>query len=408
MLRQTSEADQEADEVADHADRGAGDQEHAHDRALRRAHGAQDGDVAALVLHQHDQAGDDVERRHQHDQRQDQEHHVALDLQRVEEGRVALPPVDHEDRPLRGLGDELPEARDLVGIVGVDLDRGDVAGAVEIGLRLGQRHEHEGGVVFRHADLEHGGDLVGLDARRRAHRRHRAARRHQRDAVAGAQRELVGEPPADHDALPLVEAFQRALLDVAGDRGELVEVGAADAAHQHARGVERRRGQRLAFDDRHREPDARRPWRCARPPPAKSVSGDSSGCTSRWPLRPRILSSSSLRKPFITAMTMISVATPSMMPRKENAGDDRDESFLAPRPQVAQRQHPFERGERPCPGRFAHQSPSRTGFHPILAVSSQLSAHARHNRAASAQLIATADRSWPPGSGSPGCRRRAS
>ena len=49
----------------------------------------------------------------------------------------------------------------------------------------------------------------------------------------------------------------------------------------------------------------------------QSVSGDSSGWIRRWPLRPRILSSSSLRKPFITAMTMISVATPSMMPRKE-------------------------------------------------------------------------------------------
>ena len=69
----------------------------------------------------------------------------------------------------------LPELRDLVGIVGVDLDRGDVAVAVEIGLRLGQRHEHEGGVVFRHADLEHRRDLVDLDARRGAHRRHRAA-----------------------------------------------------------------------------------------------------------------------------------------------------------------------------------------------------------------------------------------
>ena len=34
--------------------------------------------AARLVLHQHDQAGDDVERRHQHDQRQDREHHVAL------------------------------------------------------------------------------------------------------------------------------------------------------------------------------------------------------------------------------------------------------------------------------------------------------------------------------------------
>ncbi len=50
---------------------------------------------------------------------------------------------------------------------------------------------------------------------------------------------------------------------------------------------------------------------------SQSVSGDSSGWISRWPLRPKILSSSSWRKPFITAMTMISVATPSMMPRNE-------------------------------------------------------------------------------------------
>ena len=33
-----------------------------------------------LVLHQHDQAGDDVQRRDQDDQRQDQEHDIALDL----------------------------------------------------------------------------------------------------------------------------------------------------------------------------------------------------------------------------------------------------------------------------------------------------------------------------------------
>ena len=123
------------------------------------------------------------------------------------------------------LGDELAVTVDPVGIVGVDLDRGHVAGAVEIGLRLGQRHEHEGGVVFRHADLEHRGDLVGLDARRRAHRRHRAARRHQRDVVAGAQRQLIGQPAADHHALTLVEALERALLDVVGDGAELAEIG---------------------------------------------------------------------------------------------------------------------------------------------------------------------------------------
>jgi hypothetical protein len=49
----------------------------------------------------------------------------------------------------------------------------------------------------------------------------------------------------------------------------------------------------------------------------QSVSGDSSGWIRRWPFKPRILSSNSWRKPFITAMTMISVATPSMMPTKE-------------------------------------------------------------------------------------------
>ena len=66
---------------------------------------------------------------------------------------------------------------------------------------------------------------------------------------------------------------------------------------------------------------------------------------------------------------------------EREAGDDRNESFLAPRPQVAQRQHPLERGERPCPGRFAHQSPSSHRFHPILADSSQLRRHAPHRNA---------------------------
>ena len=102
----------------------------------------------------------------------------------------------------------LAEGVDLVGIGGEHLDRGDVVVAVEIGLRFRQRHEHEARVIFRHADLEHRGDLVGLDARRRAHRGHRALRRHQRDAVAGMQRQLIGEPAADRDALPLVKALR--------------------------------------------------------------------------------------------------------------------------------------------------------------------------------------------------------
>jgi hypothetical protein len=42
------------------------------------------------------------------------------------------------------------------------------------------------------------------------------------------------------------------------------------------------------------------------------------GWTIMWPLHAEdLVEISSLRKPFITAMTMISVATPSMMPMNE-------------------------------------------------------------------------------------------
>src|SRR5690606_16568948 len=92
------EAEQEAKDDprdrSDDADAGAAHQEDAHDHAARGAHGPQHRDVAPLVLHQHDQAGDYVERRHQDDQGEDQEHDVALDLKRVEEAGVG-PLPDH-------------------------------------------------------------------------------------------------------------------------------------------------------------------------------------------------------------------------------------------------------------------------------------------------------------------------
>jgi hypothetical protein len=40
------------------------------------------------------------------------------------------------------------------------------------------------------------------------------------------------------------------------------------------------------------------------------------GYTVKWPLRPRILVRSSVRKPFITLITTISVATPIATPIK--------------------------------------------------------------------------------------------
>ena len=60
------------------------------DRAARGAQRPQDTDVLGLFHDDHDQHRGDVERRDQHDHGQDQEHHVALDLERVEEGRAVF------------------------------------------------------------------------------------------------------------------------------------------------------------------------------------------------------------------------------------------------------------------------------------------------------------------------------
>src|SRR5262249_55720581 len=115
--------------------------------------------------------------------------------------------------------------------------------------------------------------------------------------------------------------------------------------------------------------------------------------------------------------------------------------FLAPRPQVAQRQHPLERGKRPCAGRLVALSrglrvrdvlrscvqcegpvlraacrgwyryvpagKSEIGplaaFHPIQADSSQRYPLAVTKRT---NLTGRAVRAPPPGSPARGCRRR--
>src|ERR1700722_20366576 len=63
--------------------------------------------------------------------------------------------------------------------------------------------------------------------------------------------------------------------------------------------------------------------------------------------------------------------------QKREAGDDRDESFLAPGPQVAQRQHPFERRKGAGSGRLSHAILPRADSHMILAVSRHFSTAAK-------------------------------
>jgi hypothetical protein len=67
-----------------------------------------------LILYEHDQTRNDIEGGDQHDEGQDQEHHIAFDLQRVEERRVALTPVDDEDWTLRRILYRAPIAVDPI------------------------------------------------------------------------------------------------------------------------------------------------------------------------------------------------------------------------------------------------------------------------------------------------------
>ena len=161
-------------------------------------------------------------------------------------------------------------------------------------------------------------DRIALDPRRGAEGRRRAARRDERDRVAGLQREGLGQAAPDRDALARVEVL-RALpcrmlpaivLDLARSSARtprtstpLPLYGEEPKAWPSTSGMARRRPATAAMRCRDLRVVGQRRCRAA--------------ATKMWPLMPTILSSSSLRKPFITDSTTISVATPSMMPRNE-------------------------------------------------------------------------------------------
>ena len=86
--------------------------------------------------------------------RQDDEHDVALDIERIEKGLIALAPVGHDNRPRHDLFDLVAHGIDIFRIVEKEFDDAYLLVEVEEGLRLRQRHIDENAVEFGHADLE--------------------------------------------------------------------------------------------------------------------------------------------------------------------------------------------------------------------------------------------------------------
>jgi hypothetical protein len=251
---------------------------------------------------------------------------------------------------------------DVVRIVAVDLDRGNVVGAVEIGLRLRHRHEHESGVVFRHADLEHGGDLVGLDPGRSAHGGDRTAGRDQRQGIPDVSGELIGKSLADDQTLARIESVDRALADVVGDRGKLHQIGGTDAAHQHPGSIERRGGKGLAFDDGRRQShsgDAGNPRSDRLPVGQRRIQR----LDQQVAVEPEDLIEQLLAEPVHHRHDDDQRGHPEQDAEEGEPGDDRNEALFATGAQIAQRQHPLERGKGPGCDRLVHEScPRLTDF----------------------------------------------
>ena len=200
--------------------------------------------------------------------------------------------------------------------------------------------------------------------------------------------------------------------------GSLSEIAAAHAAHQHAAGVERRRCQRLAFDHRRREPT---------PCDLGNAIGD------RLPVGQRrferlnqqmAVEAEDLVEQFLAEAVHHRHDDDQRRHAEHDAeegesGDDGDEAFLAPRAQVAQRQHPFEGSEGMGPGRLGHDNvpapdAPASRFHTILAGFTPWPAAAKPAKRTdswrqpfSAGVMARAGAARRPGSSVRGCRRRA-
>src|SRR5882724_13287621 len=107
--------------------------------------------------------------------------------------------------PTGGRADGRDDRIDVVRSRHHDFQTGDGIAQIEIKLRLVERHEDEGRVIFAHADVEGACDRIGLYPGRDAERRDVSPRRDQRDGSAGTGAKLGGETRADDDRVSATE-----------------------------------------------------------------------------------------------------------------------------------------------------------------------------------------------------------
>ena len=219
------------DQSADNADNRALDHEDRHDLTRRGADGAQDGDVRPLVVHHHDQGGDDVECRHGHDHQQQQADHGFFHFHGTEQAALGVGPVI---RRVPGT----QAGRDLFRHLGRRvqvLDRQThalhlVRLPVLHGRGIGHVDQAHGAVQFR-PDLEDTDHIQALQARGNPPRRGAGLRHDQGDLVTDTQAKTArGNVTQHHAKLAGLQIFEFALHDVLGNDRNLAFQRRIDAA----------------------------------------------------------------------------------------------------------------------------------------------------------------------------------
>src|SRR5215813_3163369 len=251
------EPEDDASGGADDADAEAAHQEDPHDRALGRAHRAKNGDLAGLVAdHQH-LPGNDVERGDERDQPEHGQQHRALHLQPLEEAGAGMLPVGNDEPLPGGLIDVAADAGGVVEIADVDHEaRRGVLGPEEQLSGL-ERHVHHAFVEEIHADLEDPDDVIRLGAGNAADDGAAGFRHDQRDGIADADVEVLGQPRSQDDDVGAGEIMEVAALDVPRHELDLLEIAAPYRVNEGARRVVGRRRHHLAVNRRQYRGDAR-------------------------------------------------------------------------------------------------------------------------------------------------------
>ncbi len=146
-----------------------------------------------------------------------QKHDVAFNLDRVEQARIGLLPIDNSDMAIKGGVNCARLLPDAIGIGNENLQITRGIGNPEEYLRRFERYVDIAIVVFIHADRKQCDDVVGLEARHCAERSRGSLRRNYGDPAADPDAEALRQPVTNGNPV-IAEICERTANDPAGDK----------------------------------------------------------------------------------------------------------------------------------------------------------------------------------------------